>query len=97
MIVEIDGEHITSDVNFHRAISKAFDLSSYYGNNLDALWDALSTDIERPVLLIWNNSSISKNAMPADFDRIIKVLRRVEFQDAQWNLPEEERFILKLN
>ncbi|WP_374334309.1 barstar family protein [Leeia sp.] len=96
MIIEIDGLNIFSEMDFHRAISQGLNLSSYYGNNLDALWDILSTDIERPVLLIWNHSSISKNSMPDDFDKIITVLRKIEHQDAQWNLPETERFILKL-
>ncbi|MGR2741102.1 barstar family protein [Billgrantia sp. Q4P2] len=96
MIAEIDGRQVQSEVDFHVAIAQALGFPSYYGSNLDALWDALSTDVERPVLLVWSNSSLSQAAMKTDFDRIVEILRNVERQDAEWNLPEEERFKIEL-
>ena len=96
MIAEIDGRQIQSEVDFHVAIAQALGFASYYGNNLDALWDSLSSDVERPVLLVWSNSSLSQAAMPTDFDRIVGVLRNAERQDAEWGLPAEERFKLEL-
>ncbi|MCK6885045.1 barstar family protein [Enterobacter roggenkampii] len=30
-------------------MSASLDFGPYYGRNLDALWDRLSTDVERPV------------------------------------------------
>lgn len=96
MIAEIDGSQIRSESDFHVAIAQALQFPSHYGSNLDALWDALTANVERPVKLIWNDSASSQGEMPIEFDRIIEVLRKVESQDAEWSLPEEERFKLVL-
>ena len=49
MIVEIDGSNIKTEADFQGAIAKAFSLSHYYGKNLNALWDVLTCDVERPI------------------------------------------------
>ncbi|WP_080937109.1 barstar family protein [Burkholderia plantarii] len=92
MVVEIDGRQIRSEADFHVAIAKALNLPSYYGRNLDALWDTLSADVERPVSLIWCESSVSQAEMSESFGRIVEILRKVERQDVEWDLPETERF-----
>jgi RNAse (barnase) inhibitor barstar len=43
--VELDGNRIESESDFHRAISAALDFAEHYGRNLDALWDALTVDV----------------------------------------------------
>lgn len=96
MIAEIDGSRIRSESDFHVAIALALGLPHHYGRNLDALWDILSSDVERPVQLIWNRSALSQVEMPVEFDLIVSLLHKVERQDADWNLPEEERFRLVL-
>ena len=83
MIVHLDGEKLTSESDFHDAITASLALSQYYGRNLSALHDVLSTDVERPLQLVWNNADISRRAMGADFDRIVGVLRRIESEDAR--------------
>lgn len=94
MVYELDGAKITSEPDFHREISRLLDFGEYYGGNLDALWDRLSTDVERPLVLAWKHSSESRAAMGERFDKIIGVLMRVEHQDKEWGL--EERFELRL-
>ena len=49
MIVEIDGSNIKTEADFQGAIAKAFSLSHYYGKSLNALWDVLTCDVERPI------------------------------------------------
>lgn len=83
MIVHLDGETLTSESDFHDAITAALALPQYYGRNLSALNDVLSTDVERPLQLVWNNAHISRLSMGEDFDRIVRVLRRVESEDAR--------------
>lgn len=95
MIAEIDGKLIKTEVDFHEQISKTLDFSSYYGANLDALWDILSSDIERPVKLIWRNSEISKMAMPLDFQKITDLLKKVVAQDISFGW--DDRFEIELN
>ena len=88
MKVELDGQKILTEKDFHAELSKALDLPRHYGANLDALWDVLSTDIERPITLIWMNSAYSKKAMKAKFDDILEVLQSVEKQDIEWELED---------
>lgn len=89
MDIEIDGYCIQSESEFHAVIAEALSFPAYYGKNLDALLDILSADVERPVLLIWRNSSISKIGMGDTFDRVVNVLRRIEVQDTEWGLTDK--------
>lgn len=84
MNVEIDGALIRSEADFHRALSAALNLPAYYGSNLDALWDTMTTDIERPLHLIWKNADISQIAMPEEFESIVTLLKDVEKQDCDF-------------
>ncbi len=88
MIIELDGEKISSEGSFHSELLKSRNFPRHYGANLDALWDILSTDIERPITLVWKNSAYSKEAMQSKFDDIIAILNRVEKQDVEWKLDE---------
>jgi ribonuclease inhibitor len=89
MIVHIYGSSILNDKDFHIIFAELFDLP-YYGHNLDALWDALTGMIERPVVIVWNDSTISQLSMGAVFFTIIAIFDRVVFQDMKF--PEQDRF-----
>ncbi|WP_437842321.1 barstar family protein [Sorangium sp. So ce1153] len=95
MLAEIDGRRITSEMDFHREISLALDFGPYYGNNLDALWDRLSTDVERPVTLIWNHSTDSKEHLGDIFDKIVHILYRAQKQDEELGWTERFQFELR--
>ncbi|MFI9585829.1 barstar family protein [Streptomyces sp. NPDC052236] len=60
MRVEIDGVNVHTEEDLHRILSEALDFGPFYGANLNALWDRLSTDVERPVEIVWRNSERSK-------------------------------------
>jgi ribonuclease inhibitor len=80
--VTISGELIVSELDLHNALAAALDFGPYYGRNLDALWDRLTTDVERPVRLVWNNSAQSrKNLGDEKFEQIVRLLRDVEAED----------------
>lgn len=55
MTVTLDGTKITCTQDFHQQIKIILSLSDYYGENLDALWDCLTTWVEMPLTLIWTN------------------------------------------
>lgn len=95
MRVRLDGNRVRSERNFHREIAALLDFGPYYGANLDALWDRLSTDVPRPVHLVWAAAEMSRAAMgrPA-FDRIEHVLRRTVEQDAAFGWTD--RFTYEL-
>ena len=77
MQLEIIGSKIYTEQDFHNQISKIFSIQDYYGNNLDALWDLLSTNVERPITLVWKDTMFSKNQLKSIFIEIVKVLERV--------------------
>jgi ribonuclease inhibitor len=95
MNVEIDGTRIASEADFHRELSSSLALPAYYGANLDALWDIMSTDVARPVHLVWRNSKLSQAAMPERFEAIAAVLRDVEKQDKDFGWSDRFTFSLE--
>ncbi|WP_246842940.1 barstar family protein [Allokutzneria sp. NRRL B-24872] len=77
-----------------RVLRDELDLGPYYGANLDALWDRLSTDVERPVRIVWRNSELSERALGADrFEKVREVLRGVEARDR--SLGWLDRFVVR--
>jgi len=94
MNISIDGASIKNEADFHAALAEKLKLPSHYGRNLDAMWDVLSTDVERPVVLVWKNSQLSSVALGTRFAKIVEILERVKAQDASWNLPERFDFYL---
>ncbi|WP_055531745.1 barstar family protein [Streptomyces graminilatus] len=82
MRVEIDGATINSERDLHEFLSLALDFGPYYGANLSALWDRLSTDVERPVEIVWKASELSRTALgDQEFESIRDLLLRVQSQD----------------
>ena len=94
MIFELDGFKIQSEADFHKEIAQALSFGPYYGKNLDALWDVLSRDVERPITLVWKNADASQRSMPAEFEKIIHLLRDVEKDDAAYSDAEKFEFIV---
>ncbi|MFJ5535382.1 barstar family protein [Streptomyces sp. NPDC093261] len=82
MRIEIDGAAIRSERDLHEFLSRALDFGPYYGANLSALWDRLSTDVERPVEIVWKESELSSTALgESEFERIRALLLRVQSRD----------------
>jgi ribonuclease inhibitor len=95
MNASIDGSKIASEADFHREIAAALKFPPHYGANLDALWDTLSTDVERPVFLTWVNAKKSTIAMPEKFDVIVRLLRDVEEQDRSFGWTDRFNLLLE--
>ncbi|WP_431642933.1 barstar family protein [Enterobacter mori] len=91
----LDGNRIHSTEDFHDLLSQALDFGPYYGKNLNALWDRLSTDVERPVKIIWLNSKLSREYLGEYFDKIIQVFEQTKQQDIRFNWDERFDYILK--
>ncbi|AUI88103.1 barnase inhibitor [Vibrio azureus] len=94
MKVFINGNDIKTEIDFHKHIAQALNFPYYYGSNLDALWDVLSTDMERPTTLVWKNAMLSQDAMGEEFIRIHDLLNKVVAQDIEWGLDERFELII---
>lgn len=95
MKLEIIGSKIYTERDFHNQISKIFYIEDFYGNNLDALWDLLSINIERPITLVWKDATFSKNQLKSTFFEIVKILEKVKKQDEDYRLEEKFNYILE--
>jgi len=89
MKIEIDGASIRSERDIHEFLSRSLEFGTYYGANLDALWDRLSTDVERPVEIVWKQSELSKQALGNDvFAKFHNLFLRVQAQDESHGLVD---------
>lgn len=73
----LDGQAIQSLDSFYQVMGKVLPLPDYFGRNLDSLADVLTTDLDGPCEILWENAAVSKQAMKRDFQRIRTVLKHV--------------------
>lgn len=57
----INGEKMTSKKNAFLHLKNKLDQASFYGNNLDALWDVLSSINEPMNIVLFNKSFLDEN------------------------------------
>ncbi len=93
--VILDGVDILNKYDFHKVMSESLGLGPYYGQNLNALWDRLSTDVERPVKIIWLHSELSRKNLGEYFDEIVLIFERTKQQDIRFNWDEKFDYVLK--
>jgi ribonuclease inhibitor len=76
--VRLRGKAIRSLDDFYSQIAPKLRFPDYFGRNLDALWDVLTTDVQGPVELVWEESEDSKKSMGKDFEKVSVLLKDVE-------------------
>lgn len=57
----LDGKEMTDKTAAHKYIKKQMDFPCYYGENLDALWDLLSTTSTSTTIYLINEHEIINN------------------------------------
>jgi ribonuclease inhibitor len=93
--IDLDGREILSKDDFHRIIGKTMGFGPYYGANLDALWDRLSRDLERPVRLTWKYASVSRVALGDDyFRKLVELFSDVVREDQDLGYADRFEFHL---
>ena len=79
-----DFAKITNMTEFYQQFQQRFLLPAWFGQNLDALWDVLTAEIELPVCIIFTHVDQGK---AIQFDQLCALLN-----DAATELPEQLRF-----
>lgn len=59
--IRLNGAVMVNKAAAHAYLKRKLALPRYYGNNLDALWDCLSTDFSPKVITIRHPEAIIKN------------------------------------
>ena len=75
----IDGAKMTSRAAAHDELARALSLPAYYGRNLDALWDCVST-MEGKIILL--NADLMEEALGSYAELLEKVF--VEAEDIKF-------------
>lgn len=91
--VELDGSRLRTEADVHRELSRLLDFGPYYGRNLDALWDSLTT-VERPVHLVWQHAEVSRAALGPVLDRFLRLFDSVVEHDER--VGWDDRFTYEL-
>lgn len=83
MLCILDGRQITTTNAFIDALYAQLSPDRHHlGRNLDAVWDVLTTDIERPVTVLWTHAGASRAALGATaFANLALVLADVAARD----------------
>lgn len=69
----VDGEKITGKDELHELFREHLSLPEYYGNNLDALYDVLSTYFTPVEITVLNREQLCEN-IPFYGERFLQVL-----------------------
>jgi len=59
--IRLNGDKMINKSSAHAYLKEKLSLPDYYGNNLDALWDCLSTDFSSKIILIQNPEILIEN------------------------------------
>jgi ribonuclease inhibitor len=74
----LEGNKINSLADAYEELARQLEFPDWFGENLDALWDILSAEIEGPICIIWKNAERSKATMGDHFNKLTELLREVE-------------------
>ncbi len=76
--IVINGNDITSTINFHQEIARMLSFPGYYDNTLDSLLDCLNTYIDPKLTIHWTSHNTSKAYLGHEFDQIIEVFQMIK-------------------
>lgn len=74
--IMLNGAKMTDKDSTHAYLKRKLELPEYYGENLDALWDCLSTDFSVKKIIIKNSGKITEN-LGAYGESILSIFQEV--------------------
>ena len=75
-IIRLEGREMTDRKATHAYLKRKLHLPGYYGNNLDALWDCLTTDFSGKMIIL-NDPQMVHNQLGDYGDSLVSLLKEV--------------------
>jgi len=72
----LDGSRLDDAAAVYRELGLVFRFPPHFGNNPDALWDALGDYSGEPAAVVWRNADRSAERLGPDYPRIRSVLQK---------------------
>lgn len=63
MIIVLDGKKMLSKESLHIELKAKLELPEYYGENLDALWDCLTSWVDLPIDIEWRDFDLVEKSL----------------------------------
>ena len=76
--VVIQGSKLTYKKKLHQILKQKLKFPDYYGENLDALWDCLTTDIKLPLTIEWVDFQESKALLGDYAENTLEIFNAAE-------------------
>ena len=76
--VVIQGSKLTDKNILHQILKQELKLPAYYGENLDALWDCLTTDVQLPLTIEWVDYQKSKELLGDYAENTLEIFNEAE-------------------
>ena len=81
----VDGKFMQSKEAMYRHLTRVFSLPSYFGNNLDALWDVL-TENDEPTEINFINVDLTRAYLGNYGDNLIGLLKKLEQENENYTI-----------
>lgn len=88
--IVLDGATMRDELGFHRNLAAGLGdrLRIDYGNNLDALKDVVSLEIEGPLDIHWSDHASARKHLPHDFyATVIEIFQKRQADDVRYGYP----------
>jgi ribonuclease inhibitor len=76
--VVIQGSKLLDKNILHQILKQELKLPNHYGENLDALWDCLTTDIQLPLTIEWVDFQKSKGLLGDYAENTLEIFKEAE-------------------
>jgi len=87
--IKLNGTKMVDKASTHNYLKENLGFPDFYGNNLDALWDCLSTDFSSKKIIIFNSKSIVEN-LGSYGEVLIKLFQEVAIENEAIEVIIEE-------
>ena len=88
--ISLDGNLFKDVAITHKILKEKLELPDYYGENLDALWDCLTGEIELSVCIKWSNYKASCHYLGEYAEKLRNVSEDAATERDNFSLQIEE-------